>query len=162
MNMIPTAASVCQLTVEPFKQCCCKCAYHLPVHFHCTTEPKPEKLPEGPEGSCACGVQKGWACVSPESGRVYDNWPEHSCGCEVYTTQEDLEKQKKSTEVWVIVRDTNVVHGHGDSSSEMVLAYRGYDPTAVFPSFPSEAAAITYIMVCGIVGFRPQKLELVR
>jgi hypothetical protein len=156
MNMIPTAASVCQLTVEPFKQCCCKCAYHLPVHFHCTTEPKPEKLPEGPEGSCACGVQKGWACVSPESGRVYDNWPEHSCGCEVYTTQEDLEKQKKSTEVWVIVR-------RPPSRMGTMSAYWTMPSNpAVFPSFPSEAAAITYIMVCGIVGFRPQKLELVR
>ena len=26
----------------------------------------------------------------PEFGRVYDNWPEHSCGCELHTPNEAL------------------------------------------------------------------------
>lgn len=71
--------SECQLTVGPFFQCCCTCRNHLPVHFHCCTEPKPET--PNPD-VCACGVQKGWACVQDE--RVYDNWSEHSCGCELH------------------------------------------------------------------------------
>jgi hypothetical protein len=82
----------CQLKVEPFKQCCCKCIYHLPVHHHCTTEPKPTKKVKG---RCVCGVQKGWACVAPEFGRVYDNWPKHSVGCECYTTKEQKAKDDK-------------------------------------------------------------------
>jgi len=82
--------SVCQLN-GPMKQCCCTCIYHMPVHFHCCTEPKPCE----PKGECVCGVQKGWACVclpmSDDNGktlagvRVYDNWPEHSVGCELHT-----------------------------------------------------------------------------
>lgn len=68
----------CQLDLGPFYQCCCKCENLYPVHYHCMTEPKP---PE-PHEKCVCGVQKGWACVM--KGRVYDNWREHSCGCECY------------------------------------------------------------------------------
>lgn len=79
----------CQLNVEPFFQCCCTCVYRLPVHHHCCTSPKPD--PKTHEGRCVCGVQKGWACVAPEFGRVYDNWPEHSCGCEMHTTRESLQ-----------------------------------------------------------------------
>lgn len=64
-------------------QCCCNCQYHLAVHFHCTTEPKPEPRPA--ERTCVCPVQKGWACASPAyHPRAYDNWPEHSVGCEEY------------------------------------------------------------------------------
>jgi hypothetical protein len=78
----------CQMDVEPMKQCCCNCAFHLPVHFHCCTSltlSAEQKKAAGVEGRCVCGVQKGWACVQPDGGRVYDNWPEHSCGCELYT-----------------------------------------------------------------------------
>lgn len=82
----------CGLRDDPsFIQCCCNCIYHLPVHHHCCTLPKPDPLPEG---RCVCGVRKGWACVclamaddpkKPLDGiHVYDNWPEHSCGCECY------------------------------------------------------------------------------
>ena len=89
----------CQLNTEPFFQCCCTCIYLMPVHHHCCTEPKPtpeEKKASGCEGRCDCGVQKkeiggkelNWACASPEFGRVYDNWKEHSCGCELHTTKE--------------------------------------------------------------------------
>lgn len=75
----------CQLNVEPFFQCCCKCIYLRPVHHHCTTSPE---LRES-SGGCCCGVQKGWACCVIMDGedheRIHDNWPQHSCGCEMYT-----------------------------------------------------------------------------
>jgi hypothetical protein len=78
----------CQLTVEPLYQCCCNCVYLRAVHYHCTTDPKPSQ-PEldaaGITGRCVCRVQKGWACCAPEFDRVYDNWQQHSCGCELYT-----------------------------------------------------------------------------
>ena len=69
-------------------QCCCNCVYLRPVHFHCCTEPKPtdeQKAAAGVKGRCVCAVQKGWACCQPELGRIYDNWPQHSFGCELYT-----------------------------------------------------------------------------
>lgn len=69
-------------------QCCCNCRNLRPVHYHCCTEPKPtneQKSASGSHGICVCGVQKGWACVNPEmGGRIYDNWPKHSIGCECY------------------------------------------------------------------------------
>ena len=76
----------CQKDVEPFRQCCCECIHHRPVHWHCSTAPK-RREPK----VCVCCVQKGWACVTPaELGdRVYDNWPEHSCGCELHTKETD-------------------------------------------------------------------------
>ena len=76
----------CQMDVEPFKQCCCNCQHHLPVHFHCCTEPKPDL--KGSDSKCVCNVQKGWACVPPELDVVYDNWREHSVGCEMYDPKE--------------------------------------------------------------------------
>ena len=83
--------SECQLTVAPFYQCCCKCIYHKRIHFHCCTEPKPtdeQMKTAGVTGKCVCSVPKDWACVPPESDVIYDNWGEHSCGCEYYTTKE--------------------------------------------------------------------------
>lgn len=74
----------CQMTVEPFYQCCCNCNFHFPVNFHCCTEPKPDKSLH-PDSKCCCSVQKGWACFPQDSKEIYDNWPEHSCGCEMYT-----------------------------------------------------------------------------
>jgi len=64
-----------------FKQCCCNCKHLWPVHEHCFTNPdlRNEK------GEFVCSVQKGWACVAPEFGHVYDNWPQHSIGCELYS-----------------------------------------------------------------------------
>lgn len=81
------AENTCQLNVEPFFQCCCTCIYHKPVHHHCCTSPGMREK----HGGCCCGVQKGWACVAPEFGRVYDNWPEHSCGCEMHTERKAKE-----------------------------------------------------------------------
>lgn len=83
------SATWCGLKDDPtFVQCCCNCKHLHPVHYHCCTEPKPtdeQKKAAGIEGRCVCGVQKGWACHNPEmDGRIYDNWPQHSCGCECY------------------------------------------------------------------------------
>jgi len=73
------ASDICPLK-RVNEQCCCDCIYLLPVHYHCCTEPKPL----GGQG-CVCNIQKGWACVAPNHNRVYDNWPRHSCGCELHT-----------------------------------------------------------------------------
>jgi len=67
----------CGMDDPELKQCCCKCARHLAVHHHCCTSPKPE-------GVTGCVCHKGWACIMPEEGVIYDNWPEHSCGCELF------------------------------------------------------------------------------
>ena len=77
----------CQLDVEPFFQCCCTCQHHLPVMHHCTTSPELREK----HGGCCCSVQKGWACVAPGMGCVHDNWPEHSCGCELHTPNTRLD-----------------------------------------------------------------------
>jgi len=61
-------------------QCCHACVHLKAVHYHCCTTPKPDGVT-----GCVCGVQKGWACAMPENDRIYDNWPHHSCGCELYT-----------------------------------------------------------------------------
>ena len=60
-------------------QCCCQCAHHIPTHKHCCTDP------DRKSGTCSCGEQTGWACVPPEFDRAYPGWPEHSCGCELFT-----------------------------------------------------------------------------
>lgn len=99
----------CGLKDSPeFPQCCCNCSYHLEVHYHCCTNPKPsdEELKlQSNDGKCVCGVRKGWACVHPDPGmefhqtRVHDNWPEHSCGCECYDPidkQKDLEARERA------------------------------------------------------------------
>lgn len=78
----------CFLNDPELPQCCCNCVHHRPVHYHCCTYPKPtrqQKRAAGIEGRCVCKVQKGWACVGPETDRIYDNWPQHSPGCECYT-----------------------------------------------------------------------------
>lgn len=76
----------CGLNDPDWRQCCCNCKFHRPVHFHCCTNPKPteeQKKAAGIEGGCVCGVQKGWACVTPDL-RIHDNWPLHNIGCELY------------------------------------------------------------------------------
>ena len=74
------SASGCTLQDPDMMQCCCNCAHLRAVHYHCCTTPKPDGVT-----GCVCGVQKGWACAMPEHDRIYDNWPQHSCGCELYT-----------------------------------------------------------------------------
>lgn len=77
----------CQNHKPPFFQCCCNCKYHVAVHYHCCTDPKPSPLPAIAEGAarpCICNIRKGWACVV-RNGVIYDNWREHSMGCEEHT-----------------------------------------------------------------------------
>ena len=84
---------MCQMNVEPFFQCCCKCVYHLSVNYHCTTSPQMRH----DVGGCCCSVQKGWACVAPDFNRVFDSWPEHSCGCELFTPKNKPQPQGAPT-----------------------------------------------------------------
>jgi len=83
----------CGLDDPKWKQCCCDCYHHVAVHYHCTTEPKPDKSLHS-DSKCCCSVQKGWACIlgaiyrgEEDHVRIYDNWPEHSVGCEMYSTK---------------------------------------------------------------------------
>lgn len=73
----------CTLKDPEIGQCCCNCAFLRAVHYHCTTEPKPPS-----DSKCVCGIKKGFACVPPNSNRVYDNWSQHSAGCEYYTPKD--------------------------------------------------------------------------
>lgn len=91
----------CGLKDDPhFIQCCCNCKHHLEVHYHCGKGNAPteqERIKFGSFGKCGCMIRKGWACVlnmgEPfHETRVYDNWPEHSCGCECY---DPIDKKKQ-------------------------------------------------------------------
>ena len=62
-------------------------------------------------------------------------------------------------EVWIIVRDTGVCHGHGDYMNEPVLAYKGYDTGDIYPAFNSKEIAKEYINKNNIIG-RPQKVKV--
>jgi hypothetical protein len=67
------------------------------------------------------------------------------------------------SEVWVIVQDTSVVCGHGDTQLEPVLAYKGWDTAASHPAFTSAAAAKRYLdgLELGAGGaLRAKRLEL--
>lgn len=79
--------NTCTLNDPEVMQCCCNCAHLRPVHFHCCTKPKPTKAQRkksGVNAFCVCSIVKSLACAPPESGRIYDNWPQHSAGCELY------------------------------------------------------------------------------
>lgn len=78
------SVELCTLTDPDWKQCCCNCQFHMPVTHHCGVSPREVKELAG---GCCCRVQKGWACVPPGAGRVFDNWNEHSIGCELYTAK---------------------------------------------------------------------------
>lgn len=69
----------------PWNQCCCKCKFHLPIHEHCCTNPKLADK----KGRCICHILKGWACAPPGFGRIYDKWPKHGEGCEMYQEEEE-------------------------------------------------------------------------
>lgn len=75
-----------ECTLNSDGQCCCNCKNHLPVHYYCGHEPvftREDREEARRTGKCICGIQKGWGCVV--DGRVYDFWPMHSIGCELYT-----------------------------------------------------------------------------
>ena len=71
----------CTLNDPEWSQCCCQCVYRVPTHYHCSFPPA---RTDKDKGKCGCEKQVGWACVAPEL-RVYVNWPEHKCGCELFT-----------------------------------------------------------------------------
>jgi len=69
----------CQLGVGPFFQCCCNCKLRLTDYKHCTIHGR------GADG-CCCHEVKGYVCIAFASeGIVHSEWPEHSCGCELYS-----------------------------------------------------------------------------
>ena len=80
LRSIETLTQPCQ-TFLKHGQCCCMCKYHLPIHYHCSTLPKPVPDPN----NCVCNIPKGWACYYPLERVIYDNWPEHSRGCELFS-----------------------------------------------------------------------------
>ena len=73
----------CTLNDPEIKQCCCNCEYHWKVNKHCSTQTTKENRDKE---NCCCNELKGYACVVRE-GVVYDNWPKHSVGCEMYTSK---------------------------------------------------------------------------
>ena len=64
---------------EP-EQCCCRCEYLVKDFDHCRTRPKVDLR-------CRCSDVVGWACIFPleERGGIQGRWPQHSCGCEMFT-----------------------------------------------------------------------------
>lgn len=79
----PEEGNHCYMNEPPFYQCCCNCKHHLADYEHCITNPKLRDEKE----ACICNIQKGWVCHFPESDRVFSNWEEHSCGCELYSAK---------------------------------------------------------------------------
>ena len=75
----PVEEDHCFINDEPFKQCCCKCKFHLRAMYPCTPENHAAKI---------CFTQQGWACGAPiAEGDVVINWPMHSVGCEMFTPE---------------------------------------------------------------------------
>lgn len=81
----------CQMNV--IGQCCCDCIYHVPVNYGCGTEPKPDA---SLYDKCCCSVKKGFACIVPGAHGIHDNWAEHSCGCELYTSKKRFQLRLSS------------------------------------------------------------------
>ena len=87
------AMNECQLTVEPFFQCCCQCKYRIVDHYRHTPENHRNVL---------CFKPKGWICCPPldlngnGDGGAISDWEEHSCGCEMFNDKRRKElKQLK-------------------------------------------------------------------
>lgn len=74
----------CQLATEPFYQCCCNCTSRLTDYKHCSIHGRVS-------GKCVCSEVKGYVCAGfafdEGEGRVHSEWPEHSCGCELYSAR---------------------------------------------------------------------------
>ena len=70
--------TVCQLAVEPSFQCCCNCSMRLTDYKNCSIHGQPAN-------KCVCSEVKGYICAGFANEGVYHSeWPEHSCGCEMY------------------------------------------------------------------------------
>lgn len=65
-------------------------------------------------------------------------------------------------EIWVLIKNVNVVQGHGMSGDEPVLAYREYDTHNHYPSFASREDAEIYISSLAAYGsdFIPVRLDM--
>lgn len=76
----------CQLDKEPFFQCCCVCKHHIEDFYQCTIQPGLRASIEKETGkaTCICGIHKGWVCIAPIFHHAHSDWPEHSCGCEMF------------------------------------------------------------------------------
>jgi hypothetical protein len=81
----------CQLTLEPFYQCCCTCHSQVEVHKN-----------------DAEMTVIGYACLLPmdideelTSGVIF-NKQKHSCGCECFCDKRVFEAQYKRFETWKI------------------------------------------------------------
>lgn len=75
--------SPCQLSAEPFFQCCCNCTMRLTDYKHCSIHGRRD-------GRCVCSEVKGYVCVGFASdGAAHSEWPEHSAGCELYAARVD-------------------------------------------------------------------------
>lgn len=98
-------ASSCTLNEAGIMQCCCNCVHLRAVHYHCCTSPTPKDLM-----GCVCSVRKGWACVLPDHDRVYDNWPQHSSGCELYTPKNPARNDTQPTSPPLKVGDRVTVY----------------------------------------------------
>ena len=64
------------------KDCCCKCVSHKTAHRHCRGS-----------GNCTCADVVGWVCAT-DGGRIYIDFHEHSCGCELHMTKEEYDAWK--------------------------------------------------------------------
>ena len=73
----------CTLNNPEIHQCCCNCEHHVADYHHCNTSPELRAS----EGRCICSQQRGWICLAPELESVYSSWPEHSVGCEMYSSR---------------------------------------------------------------------------
>jgi hypothetical protein len=86
----------CQLSEEPFNQCCCVCAHHLADYYHCHDTVLRNRLAKHyGSDKCICDIQRGWICVVRlDDLRAHSEWPEHSCGCEMFSDTRKKEADK--------------------------------------------------------------------
>lgn len=69
----------CFMDDPDMPQCCCNCSLHVAI---C----KPWTNCGNPPGGCDCGTRKEWGCAAfLLEGKIIGDWPEHSCGCEMYS-----------------------------------------------------------------------------
>jgi hypothetical protein len=100
----------CGLKIKPRFQCCCKCANHLPLY-------------DGSD-SFSHDMRKGWACCVV--GKVYDNWPKHSVGCELYLARTGQPEwiRRRLKEIETLVHQIQAAHRR-TAKSKLVFKRKG-------------------------------------